>query len=153
MKFFERIAPPEARAFADAVAPLAAGVVPGEITAGGAAVFPPRGPTRVLAVAFAPSPALEEISRLAREAEAQAVRLGLQQEKRSFHPHVTLARLRSPWPSDKVETFRRQVEGWAFPGWHARSCVLYESRLEREGAVHVPLEEWSFTGGPRGVRA
>ena len=30
---------------------------------------------------------------------------------------------------------------------------LYQSRLLREGAVHTPLEEWSFAGGPRGVRA
>jgi RNA 2',3'-cyclic 3'-phosphodiesterase len=153
LKFFERIAAQEAQAFAGAMAPAAAGVVPGEITAGGASVFPHRGPARVLAIGFTPSPVLEEISRLAREAEEQARRLGLQRENRAFHAHVTLARLRNPWPPDKVEAFRREVEAWKFPGWRARSCVFYESRLEREGAVHTPLEEWTFAGGPRGVRA
>jgi len=153
LKFFERVSAEEARGFAREVAPIAAGVVPGEMSAGGATIFPARGPARVLGIGFTPTPALEEVSRLAREAEELARRLGLQQEKRPFRPHVTLARLRAPWPPDKVDAFRREVEAWMFPGWHARSCVLYESRLAREGAVHTPLEEWSFTGGPRGVRA
>jgi RNA 2',3'-cyclic 3'-phosphodiesterase len=153
LKFFERIPTEEARAFAREIAPIAADVVPGEIAAGDATIFPARGPARVLGVGFGPTPVLEEISRLAREAEELARRLGLQQEKRAFHPHVTLARLRSPWPPEKVEAFRSEIANWVFPGWQARSCVLYESRLDRDGAVHTPLEEWSFTGGPRGVRA
>ncbi len=153
LKFFERIAPEKARAFAAAVGPAAAGVVEGDIAASGAVVFPPRGHARVLGVGFAPSPALEDVTRLAREAETLARRLGLEVEQRLFHPHVTFARLRSPWPSEAVETYRREAGSWKFPAWHVRSCVLYESRLLREGAVHTPLEEWSFAGGPQGVRA
>ena len=153
LKFFEKISPETARAFAAELSPIAAGVVPGDITTDGAAVFPERGPARVLAVGFAASPAAEEISRLAREAETLARKLGLEAERRPFHPHVTLARLRAPWPPRKIESFRQEVQAWPFPAWHVRSCVLYESRLEREGAVHTPLEEWSFAGGPRGVRA
>lgn len=153
LKFFESISAEEARAFGAAMAADAFATVPGEIQAGGAVVFPPRGPARVLGVGFAPSETLEEIGRLAARAEENARSLGLPAEKRPFHPHVTLARLRRAWPPEAVETFRRDLRDWTFPSWHARSCVLYESRLERDGAVHVPLEEWSFTGGPRGVRA
>jgi RNA 2',3'-cyclic 3'-phosphodiesterase len=153
LKFFEKISTEVARAFAAELSPVAAGVVPGEIPAGGASVFPHRGPARVLAVGFASSPAAEEVSRLAREAEVIARRLGFEGERRPFQPHVTLARLRSPWPPAKVEAFRQEVEAWPFPPWHARSCVLYESRLQGDGAVHTPLDEWSFAGGPRGVRA
>jgi 2'-5' RNA ligase len=153
LKFFERISSEKAKEFAQAIAPVAMSVVPGEISAGPASVFPPAGPARVLAVGFAPSPALEEILRLAHEAEAVSRRLGFEAERRAYHPHVTLARLRAPWPAAKVEAFRREVEAWPFPAWLARSSVFYESRLEREGAVHIPIEEWSFSGGPRGVRA
>jgi RNA 2',3'-cyclic 3'-phosphodiesterase len=153
LKFFERITPGEARAFAAAIGLVASGAVEGDIAAAGAVVFPPRGHARVLGVGFTPSPAMDEVNRLAREAEARARSLGLQEEKRPFHPHVTLARLRSPWPPEAVEAYRREVESASFPAWHVRSCVLYESRLQREGAVHKPLEEWSFAGGPRGVRA
>jgi len=153
LKFFERISPEDARAVAAAVGPLAAAAVPGEMKAAAAVVVPPRGPARVLGVGFEPTEALEEVSRLAREAEGRARELGLPEEKRPFHPHVTFARLRYPWPPDAVESFRNDVAAWSFPAWQARSCVFYESRLLREGAVHTPLEEWSFTGGPRGVRA
>jgi 2'-5' RNA ligase len=153
LKFFERISPEDVRSLAAAVGPLAAAAVPGEMKAAGAIVFPPKGPARVLGVGFGPTPAVEEVSRLARDAEAHARRLRLPEERRPFHPHVTLVRLRYPWPPDAVETFRREVAAWSFPVWQARSCVFYESRLLREGAVHTPLEEWSFTGGPRGVRA
>jgi RNA 2',3'-cyclic 3'-phosphodiesterase len=153
LKFFERIPPEPVTAFGAAIGRVAAELVPGEMRSGGAVVFPARGPARVLGVGFAPSPALDEVSRLAREAEEQARALGLPEEKRAFHPHVTLARLRSSWPDEAVETFRREVEAWSFPAWQARACVLYESRLLPEGAAHTPLEEWSFIGGPRGVRA
>jgi 2'-5' RNA ligase len=153
LKFFERISPERLKVFSEAIGALAAELVPGEMLANGAVVFPPHGPARVLGVGFAPSPALEEVSSLARAAEAQAGALGLPQEKRAFHPHVTFARLRSPWPAEAVETFRREVEAWSFPAWQARACVLYESRLLPEGAVHTPREQWSFIGGPRGVRA
>jgi 2'-5' RNA ligase len=153
LKFFERISREKAAAFSEEISPIAAGVVPGEIRAGAPAVFPSRGPARVLAVGFTPSPAVLEIERLAGEAEAIGRRLGLEAEKRAFHPHVTLARLRAPWPPPKIEAFRSEVAAWTFPDWTVRSCVLYESRLLREGAVHTPLQEWSLTGGPRGVRA
>jgi 2'-5' RNA ligase len=153
LKFFERMPPELVPEFGAAIGRVAEELMPGEMLADGAVVFPPRGPARVLGVGFAPSPAVEEVSRLAREAESQARALGLPEEKRAFHPHVTLARLRSPWPVEAVETFRREVEAWTFPAWRARACVLYESRLLPEGAVHTPLEQWSFIGGPRGVRA
>jgi len=153
LKFFERISPEDVRTLAAAVGPVAAATVPGEMKAAGAVVFPPKGTARVLGVGFEPTPAVEEVSRLAKEADTRARSLGLQEERRPFHPHVTLARLRYPWPPGAVENFRSVVEAWSFPPWNARSCVFYESRLLREGAVHTPLEEWSFTGGPRGVRA
>ena len=153
LKFFERIPPEPVTAFRAAIGRVAAELVPGEMRSGGPVIFPARGPARVLGVGFTPSSALDEVSRLAREAEAQASALGLPEEKRVFHPHVTLARLRTPWPDEAVATFRREVEAWSFPAWQARACVLYESRLLAEGAVHTPIEEWSFTGGPRGVRA
>lgn len=153
LAFLGEISRETLRDFAAAVALGAAATVPGPLESGGAVVFPPRGPARVLGVGFAESEAREQVRHLAEEADREARRLGLSGGDREFHPHVTLARLRRPWPRESVERFRRDVAGWTFPAWHARSCVLYESRLSREGAVHTPIEEWPFAGGPRGVRA
>ena len=139
--------------FAEDVGAAALETVPGEILAGPPTVFPERGRPRVLGVGFAPSPGLESISNLARRAEEAVVRLRAPAEDRPFHAHVTLARIRESWPEEAVEEYRREVAAWTFPPWRARSFVLFESRLGPEGAVHTPLHEWTFQGGPRGVRA
>lgn len=139
--------------FQEAISPPALETVPGEIQAGPPAIFPERGRPRVLGIGFAPSPGVESIGRLAVAAEEMAGRLGRKMEKRPFHPHVTFARIRDPWPPAAVDEYRKAVESWTFPSWLARSCVLFESRLDPSGAVHTPLREWTFQGGPRGVRA
>jgi RNA 2',3'-cyclic 3'-phosphodiesterase len=139
--------------FRDAISPAAFETVPGELQAGPEVIFPEHGRPRVLGVGFAPSPGVESIRRLAAAAEETAALLGWKREDRPFHPHVTFARVRDPWPASAVEEYRQGVEAWTFPSWLARSCVLFESRLEPSGAVHTPLHEWTFQGGPRGIRA
>jgi len=153
LKFLGEVSQEAISDFTAAIEPVAAETVTGEIQAQGALLFPPRGQARVLGVGFAPSETLEGITRLAEEGERQARKIGAEVSKRPFHPHVTFGRLRHPWPREAVAAYQREVEGWSFPSWQARACVLYASRLERDGAVHTPLAEWSFTGGPRGVRA
>jgi RNA 2',3'-cyclic 3'-phosphodiesterase len=140
--------------FAVAVAGTAFETVAGEIHAAPPVVFPEHGRPRVLGVGFAPSPGVEALGELAAGARRTAMDLGWREEShKPFHPHVTFARIREPWPPAAVNDYRGRVESWRFPSWLARSCVLFESRLEREGAVHTPLHEWTFQGGPRGVRA
>lgn len=140
--------------FGEAVAHTVFEAEAGEIQAGPPAVFPERGRPRVLGVGFEPARGVESMSRLAGAAKHTALQLGWKEEsRRPFHPHVTFARIREPWPASAVNEYRHAVEGWAFPSWFARSCVLFESRLEPSGAVHTPLHEWTFQGGPRGVRA
>ena len=153
LHFLGEVAEEAVARFAAEIEPAAMDTVPGALAARPATVFPDRGRPRVLGVGFEPSPGVESISNLAARASEVASALGLRTEVRDFHPHVTFARLREPWPREAVEEYARAVEAWAFPAWHARSCVLFESRLEPAGAVHAPLREWSFQGGPRGVRA
>ena len=135
-------------AFAEAIATPASEAAPGELPSGGPAVFPSRGPARVLAAGFAASPALSALEGLAAAAEASSRRLGLEREERPFRPHVTLARLRAKWPASAVERFRGTTAAWPLPPWKARRCVLYASRLGPGGAVHTELAEW-----PLGVPA
>lgn len=139
--------------FAEEIGAAALETVTGEIQAGPAVVFPERGRPRVLGVGFSQSPGLESVAGLARHAQETAARLGCAEEDRPFHAHVTFARIRDGWPAKAAEEYRREVESWSFPPWLARSCVLFESLLTSEGAVHTPIHEWTFQGGPRGVRA
>jgi RNA 2',3'-cyclic 3'-phosphodiesterase len=139
--------------FAAEIEPLAMETVPGDLSARPATIFPDRGRPRVLGVGFDASPGVESVANLAARAAEIAARLRLRTEERDFHPHVTFARLREPWPRPAVDDYAREVEAWRFPTWNARSCVLFESRLDPGGAVHTPMSEWTFQGGPRGVRA
>lgn len=132
--------------FGRAIEPLAASLPPGELSSEGAAVFPSSGPARVLAIGFAPGPALESVLALASAAETEARRAGLEREDRAFRAHVTLARLKDRWRRDAVDRFRERAAGAAFPAWPVRTCVLYASRLDRTGAIHTPIAEWRLAG-------
>ena len=153
LKFLGEIPEEAAERFAEAIGPAAAESPGGVLSRGGALLLPdPRRP-RVLGVGFSPGPALERLAAIAREAQAAGRRAGVPAEKRSFRPHVTLGRLREPWPAEAVEAFRREADGWAFPDWPVRSCILYESRLHPSGAEHRPLREWALAPGAPAVRA
>lgn len=153
LKFLGEVEEGSIARFAEEIGTAALETVTGEIQAGPAVVFPERGRPRVLGVGFSPSPGLESVARLAQRAQQASARLGSAGEDRPFHGHVTFARIRDAWPAEAVEEYRREVESWPFPTWLARSCVLFESLLTPEGAVHTPIREWTFQGGPRGVRA
>lgn len=144
LKFLGDLSAGMVERFARAIGVAAARVAAGELRSAGSLLLPTRGRPRVLAIRFGPTPALEGLSDLASEAEIAGRRVGVPPERRDFHPHVTLARLRDPWPPSAVELFRREADGWPLPSWPALRCVLYESRLDPAGAVHTPLYEWPF---------
>jgi RNA 2',3'-cyclic 3'-phosphodiesterase len=154
--FLGEISSEQVRGFAEGMGPIARACAGGELTTSGAVIFPPRGPARVLAVGFASSAVTEALERLAREAHSVASRSIHNSQftnHKSFHPHITLARVRRPWPRESVEAFCQEVGAWKFPAWPVRGCVLYESRLERDGAVHTPLVEWSLIESSERERA
>jgi RNA 2',3'-cyclic 3'-phosphodiesterase len=93
---------------------------------------------------------LESLWRAAGEA---ARRIGLPPEHRSFHPHLTLARVRDPWPRSAVDLFWAEVEGCSLPPWRFSSCVLFSSRLDPAGAVHTPIRTWELTAAGQEVGA
>lgn len=152
LKFLGEVSPAALSQFASAVGRCLERLAEGEIATEGAAIFPARGPARVLAVGLGERGGAGAVSRIARDAERTARELGLLPERRPLRPHVTLARLRRPWPAEAVARYRAEADGWAFPLWPVRWCVLYESRLEPEGAVHTPVARWELTA-PEGTPA
>ncbi len=149
VRFLGEITEEAAQRFSEAIAPVAA-VVEAALPAAGPVVFPPRGRPRVLGMGFGAGQALGE---LARAAEDAARAIGCDSEERPFRPHVTLARLRDPWPTAAVEQYCESARAWDFPAWRVRSVVLYRSRLDAAGAVHTPVREWTAAGAFAGTRA
>jgi len=151
LKFLGEIAPAAAERLGEELASVAGRAAALVLEKGGAVVFPPRGRPRVLGLGFSPSPGLAALESLAAEAEAVVRGVGLPPEDRRFHPHLTLVRLREPWPASAIAEFRREVEAWELPPWQVRSCVLYESRLAPSGATHRPLRILALAGAGQAV--
>ncbi len=154
LQFLGEISKEAADRFADAIGDRMAFAAEGSLLPGGAILLPGPGRPRVLGAGFSSSSsALPGLSDLACAAEDAAERLGVRATRRAFRPHVTLARVREPWPAEAVESFRRRTDSWAFPPWPVRSCVLYRSQLRPSGALHTPLREWALASPALPVRA
>jgi 2'-5' RNA ligase len=130
--------------FTAEIAPIVDRAAGGDLDTSGALVFPPRRPARVLAVGFVESAAAASLARIA----AEVARLSPQMEDpkstihNRFHPHVTFARLRRPWPREAVVRFEEELTRWRPPTWRVESCILFKSRLNPGGAVHTPMQSF-----------
>jgi 2'-5' RNA ligase len=153
VRFLGEVTEEAASRFAEGIGPAAAALSEGEIAGAGPVVFPARGRARVLGIGFGAETVGEALGALARAAEGAARSIGCPPEERPFRPHVTLARLRSPWPPRAVEEFCKAAEAWPFPAWRVRSLVLYRSRLDPAGAVHTPVRQWAAAGSVVEARA
>jgi 2'-5' RNA ligase len=144
LRFLGEVSRERLAEFASRIGTAAARRAPSRLAPGGPVVFPPRGPARVLGAAFAEDSGAAALAALASDAEECARAIRLEPERRPFRPHVTLARIRRPWPPDAVARFRDGLGGWSFPSWPVGACVLYESRLAPEGATHTTLGRWTL---------
>ncbi|MGH9013773.1 MAG: RNA 2',3'-cyclic phosphodiesterase [Acidimicrobiia bacterium] len=114
----------------------------GPVCLGGAGAFPSERRGRVLWVgAREGGPLLVQLS----AAVGALLRpLGHDPEAREYHPHVTLARCKTP--TDLREVVAGLADGPVGPAWDVRDVVLFESRTRREGAEY--LERARFGLGP-----
>jgi RNA 2',3'-cyclic 3'-phosphodiesterase len=154
LKFLGEVSEETAEAFGRALDPPLGAAVPGSLVYAGALLLPGRNRPRVLGAGFAEgSGGLAALADIAAAAEAASRRLGGEPETRTFRPHVTFARVRAPWPREAVDRYAREADGWSFPEWPVRRCVLYKSRLAPTGAVHTPLREWTMASRAAELRA
>jgi RNA 2',3'-cyclic 3'-phosphodiesterase len=71
--------------------------------------------------------------------------LGFEKENREFHPHLTLARFRDPHGLMYLAEEASKHNDEIFGEFTARSFVLFESILHREGAEYVRLHEFQLS--------
>lgn len=99
------------------------------------------GNKRKPAVLFARAQKTDGLLHLQRKVESAAVRCGLKPESRKYHPHVTLARLKTT----SVAEVEKYIGERRLPGplhFTAERFVLYSSFLARTGSIHT--EEASY---------
>jgi RNA 2',3'-cyclic 3'-phosphodiesterase len=116
---------------------------PGEIRVSGIGVFPSARRARVLWAGVEEETGV--LSSAASSLERELSSLGYGQEKRSFTPHLTLARFRTPTDA------RALVEGTAYRSEpiEVEHFHLYRSRLSPKGARYEVLASFVLEGEAR----
>ena len=89
---------------------------------------------------IAPDPeATTRIVKIHSPVESMLRREGFMAEKRRYHPHVTIARIKACWdpPEHFIGEFEENFSGEPFA---IDRIILYESRLRPEGACYKPIQ-------------
>jgi 2'-5' RNA ligase len=138
LRFLGNVARDSVAELAERVTEEVAPLAPFAIQFGGALVFPsPRNP-RVVALAVEPEALLAS---LAERVERGVVAVGRKAERRRFRAHLTLGRVRNRrFPSVDGEA---SIDCPAFP---VDEIVLFQSDLQRTGAIYTPLERIALRG-------
>ncbi len=109
-----------------------------EFTLSSLGVFPSLKRARVLWAGAGEG--FREFRELAKATDNNLIKLGFIPEKRAFNAHITLARIRDPYPIDG-EILEQAGRSLSPDPMTAESLVLYESQLSPKGAHYVKLSE------------
>ena len=86
----------------------------------------------------------EPIAALAAKVERVCQSIGLEPERRAFHPHNTLARWKGR-RTREVHDFLERYRGLASEPFAVDEFILFESRLSRHGAHYEPVATYPLT--------
>jgi 2'-5' RNA ligase len=84
------------------------------------------------------------LAALAAKVERVCQSIGLEPERRAFHPHITLARWKGR-RSREIATFLDRTRGLASEPFAVDSFTLFESRLSRHGAHYEEVASYALT--------
>jgi 2'-5' RNA ligase len=114
---------------------------PFDITLRSVGFFPPRRDPRVLWVGVDPCDAL---LRLQREVQSVVQSCGVETEKRTFSPHVTVARIKEGSPVQAIVPFLQENALFCAGPVHVTEFQLYSSHLSPDGAVHTVEQRYEL---------
>jgi RNA 2',3'-cyclic 3'-phosphodiesterase len=109
---------------------------------GGAGAFPKPGRARVVWIGAAVGG--DEVVGLAGAVAGAVGPLGYEPDRKEFHPHLTLARLKVP--DDVVDVLAAIGPGAVGEAFTVGEIVLYESRLSPKGPTYTALERFPLHG-------
>ncbi|MFP4415865.1 MAG: RNA 2',3'-cyclic phosphodiesterase [Chitinispirillaceae bacterium] len=122
------------RTYQDIVESLATVHLPSfSLDIAGAGYFPPRGRPRILWVGIRPN---ENLTELQRQVEDALIKTGVEPDRRKFHPHITIARLKERSRVDNIIPFLSCNNMFAYDGVLVDEFHLYSSILKPQGAIH-----------------
>jgi len=93
----------------------------------------------------------EPVSTLAAKVERVCMAVGLEPERRAFHPHITLARWKGRRTREVGDFLERQRALRSEP-FEVAEFTLFESHLSRHGAHYEEVANYTLGDGPHGVQ-
>ena len=103
----------------------------------GVEAFPDRKRARVIVMAL--EKGVDNIRMIFHDIEDRLSGLGIEKEKRSFRPHITLGRMRTPGP-----LLDRDIVAVEMKDFTVNRMVLFQSMLRPAGAIYTPIREFEF---------
>ena len=86
----------------------------------------------------------EPLAGLAAKVERVCMQVGLDAERRAYHPHITLARWKGR-RTREVQSFLERKRGLGSEPWGIESFTLFESRLSRHGAHYEEVASYPLS--------
>lgn len=112
---------------------------PFEIALSGVGVFERRGRPETLWAGIVPQ---EDLHALHKKVDQALTRVGVEPDRRVFHPHITVARLnRSAGPANN---FLSDAGGLASAPFLVDAFALYESELTPDGPIYSAIERYKL---------
>jgi 2'-5' RNA ligase len=142
LKFFGNISEDDMDTIAAVVGPIAAGLTPLPLDIGTAGFFPDAKRPRILWLGTG-----GDVNRLvalqASIEDGLAVR-GFPKEERSFRPHLTIARIKSPKGLTGASRLAETRSDYRAGSFTAEGVSLFQSTLTPRGAVYTELAKYHF---------
>jgi len=117
-------------------------VKPFNIQFGSCGVFPSPKKARVLWIGLKEGEA--PVRELAGKLETNLADYGFEKDKRSYHPHLTIGRLRNTVQQEMINRFLDQENIFETSAAGVDEVILYQSCLSSRGAVHTAIHRAAF---------
>ncbi|EDY85217.1 2'-5' RNA ligase [Verrucomicrobiia bacterium DG1235] len=108
----------------------------------GAGIFPARGRPRVLWVGVGSGH--PRLFQLRQRIDDLLLKLGIEADVRSFHPHVTIARIRDGSSVNSATEWVKRRREFVGAPFRVEGFVLYASRLYSNGARYERVAEYAL---------
>jgi 2'-5' RNA ligase len=107
----------------------------------GCGFFPNPRHARVGWIGLQPEQKFIEIAQTVREVVTEH---GVTLDSVEFKPHLTLMRIRDPWPPASIDLYTKTLRDYASGDFIVDAVTLYSSQLSPKGAIHTPRQVFAL---------
>lgn len=136
VKFFGDIDETQLESLVKAIKDTASRISSFRLQISGTGVFPSSGKARILWLGLKDETG--SLQRLHELLQTRCEQIGFAKEKKTFNPHLTIARLREPSKSAELVNFHTKGK-FTSPSFKVNELIVFQSRLHSNGSEYTPI--------------